>query len=198
MTKMEIKNKHLSILQFVLAAIIVLLYQFVFPLCWQPLDYFTYGDVPHGTPGTNIVMFTISDWFFAFSVVWFIYRDNPYINNFLVYGIIPLGLIWFAEFFILFLYIDYIHVFPFFLSIYILIKKRNTLTQKYTPFFILFLTTWFFSVYFLELAYYQAPLNIFIFNYLINFGISLAISFSFGEIKKKHLSHVKRMEKSHS
>ncbi|MCJ7649209.1 MAG: hypothetical protein MUP85_11395, partial [Candidatus Lokiarchaeota archaeon] len=98
-----------------------------------------------------------------------------YINNFLVYSIPGLSSIVFIEFFIYGLYYDYIHLLTLVTTIYIIIKKSNSLIPKQAiPNFIL-VTIWLFSVYFLRLAYYNSPLIDYILRWLMtsiaNFGI---------------------------
>ncbi|MHA1292102.1 MAG: hypothetical protein ACTSQJ_05480 [Promethearchaeota archaeon] len=168
----------ITIIQLTIAAIISLLFQFVFPLSWQPLDAYRYGpNIQHGDPGTNLVIFTITIWWFSLSLAWFFYQDNPYINNFLIYSIIPLSMIVIYEVFFVGLYYDYIHILPIIVDIFILWKKRDMMTQKYIPHILIILTIWFFAVYFLKLAYYQAPLPEFIINYLFNVFVTIIFSF---------------------
>ncbi len=176
----ELSLRTITIVQLIVALILCLIFQFFVPLWWQPLDYYTHGgQINHGDPGANVTIFTISLWFFALSVVWFMYRDNKYLNNFLVYSIIPLGMIVGYEFFGIFLYYDYVHVLPVMVSIYLIWKKRDTLDQKYLPYYAVFLTVWLYIVYFLRLAYYTGPLSEFIFNWAANLGLSIALSFAF-------------------
>ncbi|MGV9200757.1 MAG: hypothetical protein ACOC4M_18260, partial [Promethearchaeia archaeon] len=59
-------------LQIFVATVVSLLFQFVIPLWWQPLDGYMHGKVDHFDPGTNIVILTVSLWLFSFSVAWFI------------------------------------------------------------------------------------------------------------------------------
>lgn len=169
----------ITLIQISIATIISLIFQFWIPFSWQPLDTFLYGPRSHGDPGVNLVIFTLSQWYFSFSLVWFIYRDNPYINNFLIYSIVPLGIITIYEFFILFLYYDYIHVFPFIVSIYLIWKKRETLSQKIGFYFIVFNVSWLFIVYILKLAYFNEDLVIFLGNIVIYLILWISLSFLF-------------------
>ncbi len=176
----ELSLRTITIVQLIFATILCLIFQFIVPLWWQPLDYYTHdGPINHGDPGANVTFFTISLWFFALSVAWFIYRDNKYLNNFLVYSIIPLGMIVGYEFFGIFLYYDYVHVLPVVVSVYLIWKKRDSLDQKYIPYYAVFLSVWLYSVYFLKLAYYTGPLIEFVFNWAANLGLSIALSFAF-------------------
>lgn len=175
----------ITIIQITIAVIISLVFQFLIPYWWQPLDTFLHGIKQHGDEGVNIVIFTISQWYFSLSIVWLIYPDNPYLNNFLIYSIVPLGIIVAYEFFFIFLFWDYIHLIPVILDIYLILKKRETLRQKFAPFIILLNTIWLFSVYFLKLAYYGVDLSIFIKNYLIYLVLWIGLSFLFRNKKNE-------------
>ncbi|MFX1304984.1 MAG: hypothetical protein ACFFBV_07900 [Promethearchaeota archaeon] len=184
MVKSNLKLNELSLItitliQLAIATAISLIFQFLIPFSWHPLDRFLYGIKHHGDPGTNLVIFTISQWYFSLTLAWFIYRDNPYINNFLIYSIVPLGILVFYEFVFLFLFYDYIHIAPFILDIYLIWKKRETLSQKYTLYIILINISWLFSVYFLKLAYYSTDLLIYIRNNLIYVALWIILSFFF-------------------
>jgi len=174
----------ITLIQITLATTISLLFQFLIPFSWQPLDTFLYGDRSHGDPGANIVIFTISQWYFSLSLAWLLFRDNPYINNFLIYSIVPLGIIFVYEFFFLFLYYDYIHVIPFILDIYLIWKKKETLSQKFSIYIILLNIIWLFLVYFLNLAYYSEELSVFLSNILIYTVLWILLSFLFRTKKK--------------
>ncbi len=172
----EYNLRTITIIQIVIATIISLLFQFVFPLNWQPFDRALHGpNVQHGDPGTSVVLSTLSQWFFSFAIAWLIYRDNPYINNFLIYSLVPLLSVLIMDIFLM-LFWDYIHFTPLVIDFYILLKKRETLFQKWFPYYLVFLSTWYCIVYFLRLTYLDLPLNLFIANWiamgLIGFGIS--------------------------
>ncbi len=89
----------ITVIQLIIAAIISLIFQFLLPFSWQPLDTFLYGPKQHGTPGANVIIFTMSQWYFSLSIAWLFYRNNPFLNNFLIYSIMPLGMIVIYEFF---------------------------------------------------------------------------------------------------
>jgi hypothetical protein len=168
---MKLKNlslKEITLIQILIAVFISLLFQFLIPYSWQPLHLFTYGiNTKHGDPETNLVIFTVSQWYFSGSVAWFFYRENKYLNNFLFYSVAPLSTIVIPEFIVYFLFIDYIHLLPFFVGIYIFWKKRETVEVKqFFPNFII-ASSWLFIVYFLKLAYFQAKLIDFFFNWLV-------------------------------
>ncbi|MFX0042734.1 MAG: hypothetical protein ACFE8L_07470 [Candidatus Hodarchaeota archaeon] len=169
----------ITIIQVAIATIISLVFQFLIPYWWQPLDTFQHGVRQHGDEGVNIVIFTISQWYFSLSIAWLIYHDNPYINNFLIYSIVPLGIIVAYEFFYIFLFWDYIHLIPVILDIYLIWKKKKTLKQKFAPFIIPLNTIWLFSVYFLNLAYYREDFLIFMRNYLVYLILWIGLSFLF-------------------
>ncbi len=179
----------ITLIQILIATIISLVFQFLIPLSWQPLDKFLYGIKQHGDPGTNLVFFTISQWYFSLSVSWLIFRDNPYINNFLIYSIVPLGIIAFYEFFFLYLYYDYIHITPIFIDIYLIWKKRETLSQKFAFYIISINISWLFSVYFLKLAYYSEALLIYIRNVLIYLVLWIILSFIFKSKRRNGLNN---------
>jgi hypothetical protein len=186
---MELKVRTITILQISIATIISLTFQFIIPFSWQHLDTFLYGIQQHGDPGTNLVIFTLSQWYFSLSIAWFIYRDNPYLNNFLVYSIVPLGIIVFYEFFFLFLYYDYIHIIPLLVSIYLIWKKKDTLSQKYALYIIPINISWLLSVYFLNLAYYNEDLIIYIRNVLVYLVLWILLSFLF-KLKKENEKNI--------
>lgn len=172
----EYSLRTITIIQIIIATVITLLFQFVFPLNWQPFDRALHGpNVQHGDPGTSVVISTLSQWFFSFAIAWLIYRDNPYINNFLIYSLVPLINVVVMDLFLL-LFWDYIHFIPLAIDFYILFKKRETLFQKWFPYYLVFFSSWYCVVYFLRLTYLDMPLNLFIANWiamgLIGFGIS--------------------------
>lgn len=175
----------ITIIQLSIATTLSLVFQFIIPLWWQPLDYYTHGGkINHGDPGANVTFFTVSLWFFTLSIAWLFYRDNKYLNNFIVYALVPLGMIVADEFFVILLFFDYIHVFPFVVAIYLIWKKKDTLDQKLLPYYLVLFSSWIFSVYFLKLAYYSAPLNQVIFNWAIPTALSILLSFTFRKKQK--------------
>lgn len=180
----ELELRTITFIQVVIATIISLLFQFIIPFSWQPLDTFLYGARSHGDPGANIVIFTISQWYFSLSLAWLLFHDNPYINNFLIYSIVPLGIIFLYEFFFLFLYYDYIHVVPVFIDIWLIWKKRETLSQNIGLYVIVVNIIWLFLVYFLKLAYYNEELLVFLRNVLIYSVLWISLSFLFRAKKK--------------
>ena len=172
----------ITLIQITIATIISIIFQFLIPFSWQSLDTFLYGVRQHGDPGTNLVIFTLSQWYFSLSLAWLFYRDNPYINNFLIYSIIPLGIIVIYEFFFLFFYYDYIHITPVIIDIYLIWKRRETLSRKFVLYIIPINIFWLISVYFLKLAYNNEDLIIYIRNIIIYSTLWVALSFLF---KKK-------------
>jgi hypothetical protein len=183
----RINLKPIILIQFAIAIIVSLLFQFLIPYWWQPLDTFQYGIKQHGDAGVNIVIFTVSQWYFSFSIAWFINRENKYIDNFLIYSIVPLGIIVVYEFIILHLFFDYIHLLPLLIGIYLIWKKRYTLRQKYAPYIILLNTSWLFSVYFLKLAYFREDWLIFFRNYCIYLVLWIVLSFLFKSKSEKEV-----------
>lgn len=184
----KLNLKKITFIQIIIAAIISLIFQFLIPFSWQPLDTYLYGPKQHGDLGTNLVIFTISQWYFSLSIAWLIYRDNPYINNFLIYSIVPLGIIVVYEFFFLFLYYDYIHITPFIIGIYLIWKRRETLSQKFAFYIIPLNLSWLISVYFLKLAYYNEVLIVFIRNLVIYSTLWILLSFLFSFKSREELN----------
>ena len=193
MNKLNIKLlnlnlRTLTVIQLTIATAISLFFQFLIPFSWQPLDKFQYGAKQHGDPGTNLILFTISQWYFSLSIAWLFYRKNRYINNFLIYSIVPLGMIVVYEFVVLFLYYDYIHITPLIIDIYLIWKGRETLFRSFAPFIITLNITWLFLVYFFKLAYYKEDLLIFIRNIIVYLVLWTALSFLFNPKKKEGLT----------
>jgi len=173
----ELSLRSITLIQIIIASIITLVFQFIIPLSWQPLDVYTLGpDVKHGTPGANIVLFAVSQWYFSLSLAWFLKRDNKYLNNFLAYAIVPLSSIVIPEIVIIGLYYDYIHLIPFFVSIYILLYKRDSLYPIYVIYYIIILTVWSIIDYAFKLAYYDATLLEFIFNGILLMIFTIILS----------------------
>lgn len=175
----------ISAIQLAATTIISLLFQFLIPFSWQPLDTFQYGAKKHGDPGSNLVFFTISQWYFSLSIVWLFYRENTYINNFLIYSIVPLGMIAVYEFVVLFLYYDYIHITPLIIDIYLIWKKRETLFRNFAPLIITINISWLLLVYFFKLAYYNEDFIIFIRNVIVYLVLWIALSFLFNPKKRE-------------
>ena len=172
----ELSLRSITIIQSIVALIISLIFQFIIPLAWQPLDAFELGRlIQHGDEGTNIIIFSVSQWYFSFSISWHLRRDNKYINNFLVYSIPGLSSIVFIEFFFYGLYYDYIHLLTYVTALYIIAKKGDSLIPKHAIPNFIFVTIWLFSVYFLRLAYFNSPLVDYFLRWVItsvaNFGI---------------------------
>ena len=182
----DLNIRYITIIQLAVALIISLLFQFIIPYTWQPL--YAYGNpynIKHGDPGTNLVFFTVSQWYFSLSIVWFLRRDNKYINHFILYSIFPLFLIVVLEFSVLGLYYDYIHILPLIIAFYITWKKRDNLIPHYIIYYTIFLSIWLFTVYFLKLAYYGAPLLTFIFNWSGTILLNIGYTFFVIYLKKK-------------
>jgi hypothetical protein len=188
----------ITIFQTIIAATISLFYQFIFPMTWQPLDVAMFGpNIKHGDPGRNFVIATLTQWWFSFTIAWFVYRDNPYINNFLAYSFVSMGVILFLEVVLYKLYWDYIHMIVFIVDIYIFWKKRATLFQKWLLYYLTIITIWYFSVYFLRLAYFGAPLWFIIFDYIFAVIINIAISFSFSDsisLRERLMPNIKKSQ----
>jgi len=184
-SKLDLRT--ITIIQLAIATLISLLFQFIIPLAWQPLDRFMYGpDIKHGDEGMNVILFTTTQWFFSFSIAWLIYRDNPFINNYVIYSLIPLGSIMIFEFSVLFFY-DYIHIIPVVISAYILWKKRDTLDQKYVPPLLVFFTVWLWGARYLGIAYVDGTFGFFLINYMVAIVPNICLSFAFRKNNKNSL-----------
>jgi hypothetical protein len=187
----ELSLISITLIQIIVSVAISLTFQFIIPIAWQPLDAFEAGRmIYHGEEGTNIVIFTVSQWYFSFSISWHLKRDNKYINNFLVYSIPGLSSIVFIEFFFYGLYYDYIHLLTLITALYIITKKRDTLIPiQAIPNFLL-VTFWLFSVYFLRLAYYNSPFSDYFLRWLLtsiaNLGIWCYIIIRYRKDKEKN------------
>jgi hypothetical protein len=66
----EMRLRFLTLNQLTVAFINSLLFQFVIPYWWQPLDTVKYGIKQHGEEGVNIVIFMVSQWYFSLSIAW--------------------------------------------------------------------------------------------------------------------------------
>lgn len=191
---MKIKDLSLvqiTLIQVSIAVIITLLYQFVLPITFLPLDvYVITHDVPFDYGEPNQVIFTITQWSFGLSIAWLIYRDNKYVNNFLIYSVIPLILTFMGELMMFGLWWDYIHVTPLIIGFIILFKKNNTLEQRYYYYIGIIHVLWMYSVYFLRLAYYSEKFWIFTINVIIAYSLNLGLSFNYRKSKKKNQSIV--------
>ncbi|MBD3228440.1 MAG: hypothetical protein GF329_09650 [Candidatus Lokiarchaeota archaeon] len=159
----ELNFKRKTLIQIIIATIISLLFQFVIPPIFRPFTNYMGVDFEGGIFGINNAIFTISIWTFSVSVSWFIFMDNPYINNLIVISLIPFAIIVAMEFTVIFLFWDYIHLLPLIVSIYIIWKKRDTLKKAYMGKYTLLIFVWLLIDYFTGLAYREIPLVIFLF-----------------------------------
>ncbi len=194
----ELDIKIITVIQVAIATIISLLFQFIFPYTWQPLDVRMYGpDVKHGDPNLNVVLANFSQWFFSFSIAWLIYRDNPYINNFLIYSFGTLSMIFLADIFYYHLLWDFIHFTPLGVDIYLLWKKRDTLYQRWLPYYLTFESVWYYTVYFLHLAYFLIPFGLFVLNWAAVTTVGIALSFIFHDsIERRRLKKEEKIKNS--
>ncbi|MEJ2294257.1 MAG: hypothetical protein P8Y23_05755 [Candidatus Lokiarchaeota archaeon] len=180
-TLSELNLKSITIIQIIVAFAVSLLFQFVIPMNWQLLYYFGEGpNAHHFEEGMNIVIFTISQWYFSLSIAWFLRRDNPYINNVLIYSIVGLILTIIGEIISFGLFYDYYHLIPFFVSVYIFWKKRDTIKPKYVIHNSIFIFVWLLLDYIFKLAYYQVPFI----EYLIRLIIVILLGYVLAYIIK--------------
>ena len=158
--ELDLKSK--TIIQIIIATTISILFQFIIPSSFRPLTNYMGIDFEGGIFGTNNAIFTLSIWLFSFSISWFIYMDNPYINSFITIALIPFSMIVAVEFSFIFLYWDYIHLVPIIIGIYIIWKKRISLKKREMMYYILILFVWLLFDYFFGLAYSEIPLVLFL------------------------------------
>jgi hypothetical protein len=187
MKALEIVLDHSTeIFQIVAAIVISFVYQLVIPLSWFPLDSFTRPTVKHGDPGTNIIIFTISQWYFSFSLVWFFKRDNKIINNFLLYSIPALYPMFILEVFGFRLIYDYIHILPLVVGFAIFFTQIDTIKPKFVILNILLSAVLLYFAYFLRLAYYDDSIGFFTFKLLLICIVDLTIAFTVSKLQKKY------------
>jgi len=182
----DLNIKIVSCIQIILAVIISVIFSFVVPLEWHPATAkeIELGISPSEVGGLGPIsyhIFTLSQWYFSFSIVWVIKRDNPYLNNYLVVSFVPLVSIIIWEFIFLGLYYDYIHILPAIISFYILWKKTDTLEQKLMIIYACIYIVWFNIVWILELAYGGALLLIVILLFYVYPLCFILFSFYFRE-----------------
>jgi hypothetical protein len=182
-----IRDHAIEILQIIGAIALSSIYQFIIPLSWFPLDSFTRPTVKHGDPGTNIIIFTISQWYFSFSVVWFFKRDNKFINNFLIYSIPPLYSMLILEFFGFRLFYDYIHIIPLIVAFTIFFTQLKNITPKFVVLNILISSIWLYLAYFFRVAYYDDSIGFFTFKLSLICIVDLIIAFIVWKLQKKEL-----------
>ena len=186
-----IQDHAADIIQIIGAIALSLVYQFIIPLSWFPLDSFTRPTVKHGDPGTNIIIFTISQWYFSFSVVWFFKRDNKFINNFLIYSIPPLYGMFILEVFGFRLVYDYIHIIPLIVAFLIFFTQLKSIIPKFVTLNLLVSSIWLYLAYFFRLAYYDDSIGIFTFKLILICIVDLTIAFIVWKLQKKdHLKGI--------
>jgi hypothetical protein len=166
-----------------------IVFQFLIPLSWQPLDSYLKPTIQHGDPGTNVIILTISQWYFSFSIMWFFKRSNKFINNFLIYSIPPLFSILMLEFYVFKIYYDYIHLLPLIVAFLIFFTQIETIKPKLVIWNILLLSIWLFTTFSLRLAYYNDPLSFFAFKLTIICIVDITIAIIIRQLQKKY--HIK-------
>jgi len=184
-----IRGHSIEILQIIGAIIMSIVFQFLIPLSWQPLDSYLKPTIQHGDPGTNVIILTISQWYFSFSIMWFFKRSNKFINNFLIYSIPPLFSILMLEFYVFKIYYDYIHLLPLIVAFLIFFTQIETIKPKLVIWNILLLSIWLFTTFSLRLAYYNDPLSFFAFKLTIICIVDITIAIIIRQLQKKY--HIK-------
>ena len=173
-------------LQIMGAIVISMIFQFLIPLSWQPLDSYLKPTIKHGDPGTNIIILTISQWYFSFSVMWFFKRSNKFINNFLIYSIPPLFSIFILEFYAFRIYYDYIHLLPLIVAFLIFFTQLESIKPKFVIWNIILLSVWLFTTFSLRLAYYNDPLSFFAFKLGVICLVDIIIAITIRLMQKRH------------
>jgi hypothetical protein len=185
-TLSELNLKSITIIQIIVAFAVSLLFQFVIPMNWQLLYFFSEGpSIHHFEKGANIVIFTISQWYFSLSIAWFLRRDNPYINNVLIYSLVGLILTIIGEIISYGLFYDYYHLIPFFVSVYIFWKKRDTIKPKFVIHNSIVIIIWLLLVYILGLAYYQGPFTEYLIRLIIVISLGYVLAYIIKYLKDK-------------
>ena len=121
-------DKKKFLIQILVAIGISVLFQLVIdPVIYDPFIRDRMGGFLE--PGDAIVICSMSMWFFSFSLTFFIYRTNEIINNYLLCAFIPLAIIVGFEFATLF-FIDFLHIPPVIIIVFIIWKHRSTFQLK--------------------------------------------------------------------
>lgn len=181
--------KYKILLQILIAIGIAVTLQFVIPLSWQPF-YTIVGPVFGTNTGVGWIIFWLDTWFFSFAIAWLIYRENPYLNNFMMYSLIPLVIILAVEFIFYQLFWDYIHILPFIVDILIL-RKRDTLRKNLIVIFALIMTGLIFLEYYLGIAFSALPELLLLIVLPIYFGAVAGSSFFMVKSKSKKRGIIK-------
>jgi hypothetical protein len=190
----EFNLKTTTLIQLGIAGIIAVIIQFGLPNSWQPFNAIV-GNVFGVKSGAGVSLVSLDTWFFAFSIVWFVFRDNPYLNSLMMYSLVPLGVILGLEFALYYLFWDYIHLLPFIIDIYILFKKRNTLKRNYILLFTLLFTGWLLLDYFLGLAYSAIPLLMLALGIPIFIAVMIQVSYWTTHVKHPKKKILRRILK---
>lgn len=149
-------NKKRFFLQIIIAIGISVIFQLVVdPLIYDPFI----RDQMSGLfeAGDAIVICSLSMWFFAFSISFFIYRNNHIINNYLLCAFFPLVIIVAFEFGSLF-FIDFLHIPPVIIIFIILWRYRSTLRLKNVAITSIILIIWAATIRLIGTNYTRVPL----------------------------------------
>ena len=184
---MKIKDlslRQITLIQLSIAVVLTLLYQFVLPIAFLPLDsYIQVNNIPnYGEP--NQPIFTVTQWTFSLSIAWLLYRDNKYLNNYIIYSLIPLFLTFMGELIMFGVFWDYIHVYPIVIGFYICFQKKDTLKMRYYYYPQSLNIIFSYAVYFLQLAYYNETLMNITINIVILSVLNFGLSINFRKSKK--------------
>ncbi|MHA1301348.1 MAG: hypothetical protein ACTSO9_18145 [Candidatus Helarchaeota archaeon] len=149
-------NVNKFIIQILIAIGISIFFQFFMaPYIIDPtLAWYT------GKPqNSSTIIFTLSQWFFSFSVTYFYYPDNKILNNYLFSGLVGVTLFLVYKFINL-IFIDFLHILPFIVNILILWKKRDSLNLKYVTIISIILAIWATLDRLIGLAYTEFPIPV--------------------------------------
>jgi len=192
-------NRKKFLIQIIVAIAISLCFQFVIaPFIVDPIMAFVTGE----PQDSSRIIITLSQWFFSFSVVFFLDPHNKLINNYLFCGFLPVTFFLLYKFIFLQVFVDFLHVLPILVNIIILWKIRNSINLKLISICSLFLAIWLAADRLLELAYIEFPIvpigvMIIILWPLFNIGIAYFIKFLQGrKLNPNPLSSSKKINGS--
>ena len=164
-------DKKRFLIQLLIAVVISVLFQLLInPFIYEP--FIRVHRRVFVSPG-DIVLTSISLWFFSFSFAFFYYQDNEMINSYLLCSFIPL----IATFAIEFIFYDFLHIPPIIVVIYILWKRRGSINLRYLIFANVVLFFWLLIVRLLGINYTSIPIPMIVIVMLIWPSLNLLIGF---------------------
>ncbi len=158
----EIDIKRFAIQIIFSVVISVLIHVFVYPMIINRLLQFQGTQ----TAQNQFYLTSLSCWFFAFSIAFLFYPDNEIVNSYLLCSLLVLVVIVAREFMQLFFY-DALHIPPIIVSVYVMLKKRETINVKIVAITSPILVAWFLLVRIVGLNYLYYELNVLGIVYMI-------------------------------